>query len=334
MQSYGWGQVKKHTGSEPVYALCYESKSTTPTLAVHMQIKRFLHFRIGYVPRGPVVLTAKHTPADIQLEFLKQLCDKHKLDSLIIDPQAFLDEPLGQEWVTLLNDDKRIRLTRQIQPRGTAITDLSNIPALIDRLDKGTRYNIRLAEKRGVEIKIVPATAELMEQFYALYVRTGGRKGFGIYTKYYYLNLIERLGKDPNLAMYFGIAEHPDEAEPLGMAFLLHSKEQFWYFYATSSSKMRNLMPNYALQWRCLEFAKAQGAKTYDWWGAPFDPANHSDQLYSVWHFKKSFLPEHKQLVGAHTYRPKGFKSAVFALMENGRNAYLKLIKKLRAAVR
>jgi lipid II:glycine glycyltransferase (peptidoglycan interpeptide bridge formation enzyme) len=60
-------------------------------------------------------------------------------------------------------------------------------------------------------------------------------------------------------------------------------------------------MPNYALQWEAMRWAKAAGCTRYDWWGAP-DVLDESDPMWGVYHFKTGFGPELAQSIGAYDY--------------------------------
>ena len=73
-----------------------------------------------------------------------------------------------------------------------------------------------------------------------------------------------------------------------------------WYFYGASTAQSRDLMPNHALQWAAMRWAKAAGCTRYDWWGAP-DVLDESDPMWGVYRFKQGFGGEftpHDRRVG------------------------------------
>jgi lipid II:glycine glycyltransferase (peptidoglycan interpeptide bridge formation enzyme) len=78
------------------------------------------------------------------------------------------------------------------------------------------------------------------------------------------------------------------EGDPVAHVILFHFGDKCWYFYGASSETHREKMPNYALQWEAIRWAKAQGYAVYDMWGAP-DDFVESDRMWGVYEFKRGF---------------------------------------------
>jgi len=93
------------------------------------------------------------------------------------------------------------------------------------------------------------------------------------------------------------------EGEAIAHVILFHFGTKCWYFYGASSNKQRNKMPTYALQWEAMRWAKAQGYKTYDMWGAP-DDFTESDRMWGVYQFKRGFRGTVRRTIGAWDYAP------------------------------
>ena len=74
-----------------------------------------------------------------------------------------------------------------------------------------------------------------------------------------------------------------------------------WYFYGASTAQHRDLMPNHALQWAAMRWAKAHGCTRYDWWGAP-DVLDESDPMWGVYRFKQGFAGQFTPHIGAWDY--------------------------------
>ena len=157
------------------------------------------------------------------------------------------------------------------------------------------RYNIRLAEKKGVQIEKILGNdsklSEKLDKFYELYKITSERDGIAIHPKSYYEDLLRRSadqlaeGKDvPQVALY--LASH--EEDYLGAIITLFSKTESVYLYGCSSNVKRNFMPNFLLQWTAIKDAKEYGSKYYDMYGMPpTDDENHP--MHGLYLFKTGF---------------------------------------------
>lgn len=84
---------------------------------------------------------------------------------------------------------------------------------------------------------------------------------------------------------------------------LFHFGRKCWYFYGASANEERQRMPNYALQWAAIRWAKARGYETYDMWGAP-DAFDESDSLWGVYQFKRGFRGRLTRHIGAWDFAP------------------------------
>jgi lipid II:glycine glycyltransferase (peptidoglycan interpeptide bridge formation enzyme) len=196
----------------------------------------------------------------------------------------------------------------QVQFKNTAISDLAaGEEALLERMKPKWRYNVRLAQKRGITVR--PGTPADLPAFYALYAETGKRDGFLIRPFAYYEAIWARfLAAQQDPANPAGgallLAGHPEEAVPLAGLFLLRYGARAWYFYGASGERKRRDMPNHLLQWEALRWARAQGCTAYDWWGTPTDPGDPEDPMQGVWQFKQGFGAELRVHVGAWDYAP------------------------------
>lgn len=164
------------------------------------------------------------------------------------------------------------------------------------------RYNIRLAEKRGITVR----TGDVADfaAFHALYAETGERDGFLIRPYDYYATtwrtFLDAQNQADNPAWgVLLLAEHPEESQPLAGLFLMRYGERAWYFYGASSDPRRRDMPNHLLQWEAMRWAKVVGCTVYDWWGAPIHPEDEGDAMQGVWRFKEGFGAELRVHVGA-----------------------------------
>ena len=151
------------------------------------------------------------------------------------------------------------------------------------------RYNIRVAQKKGVEVKIcgkemVPAFADLM-------LTTGVRDGFVTRQPEYFAAMLDNLGEHCRLYMAF------HEGQPIAGTLAIHYGDKVWYLYGASSNEHRNLMPNYLLQWTMIQWAIETGCRIYDFRGVSGD-VSEDNPLYGLYRFKKGFGGEFTEFVG------------------------------------
>jgi lipid II:glycine glycyltransferase (peptidoglycan interpeptide bridge formation enzyme) len=175
------------------------------------------------------------------------------------------------------------------------------------------RYNIRLAEKKGVEVRRGDE-AEL-EMFYALFRETARRDGIALHSLDYYRTLFalgrEYPGERPDIRLYIARAE----GEDLGAVITLFRGPAAVYLYGASSDRKRNLMAPYALQWRVMEDARAAGCREYDLFGIPprEDPEHPMAGLYR---FKTGFGGTIIHRPGSWDYPYRPLMTGIFSAAE------------------
>lgn len=177
-----------------------------------------------------------------------------------------------------------------IQPPRTIGVDLKGgEEEILARMKQKTRYNIRLAEKKGVTVR----AWDNIPEFHKMMLVTGGRDGFGVHSLAYYRRAYE-LFHPPGLCELL-VAEF--EGRPLAALMIFMHGKRAWYVYGASTDDERNRMPTYLLQWEAMRWAKARGCEEYDLWGVPdeaeatleADFEKRGDGLWGVYRFKRGF---------------------------------------------
>jgi lipid II:glycine glycyltransferase (peptidoglycan interpeptide bridge formation enzyme) len=169
-----------------------------------------------------------------------------------------------------------------------------------------TRYNIKLAEKKGVHVE-EKNSKEGVDIFYDLFKSTSERDKFLILQKSYFNHLWKTLS-DKNMCSIF-IASY--EGKPLSAIFLTVFGGRMTYLYGASSNEHRNLMPNHLVHWRAIEWAKKQNIESYDFWGIPAHP-HEGHPLWGVYRFKKGFCEAETQWIGTYELILSPFWHVVF----------------------
>jgi peptidoglycan pentaglycine glycine transferase (the first glycine) len=244
-----------------------------------------------YAPKGPTV--DSEASYEEALGWLERQAHAQRAIWVKADGDA---EGAGEKLHAILSRRGWGYSPDQVQFRNTLQTDLRRSEEeLLAQMKQKWRYNIRLAEKRGVRVRVgAPGDWPTL---YAMYAETGQRDGFIIRGHAYY----DDAWRSMNATVL--LAEHPAFDRPLAGLVLFGFAERAWYFYGMSRAEGREHMPNYLLQWTAMRWARDHGCAIYDWWGAP-EQLNEADAMWGVYRFKEGFGAQFVEGLGAWDYAP------------------------------
>ncbi len=244
LQSHGWEEFQKSCGRK--------------TWRIH-GILFILHelpggFSYIYAPRP-----------SIRSEYFSLLCAEvqkiarhHNAIFIKIEPEIALPD-FSHERVAIVSGN--------LQPQESLILNIKKSEQeLLSGMHPKTRYNIKLAEKHGVSVKIFwdgGGGEESFESFWQLLSETAQREGFQIHSKRHYQKLVSLHASDLKIAL--AIASF--ERGALAVALIALYKDRAIYLHGASSSHERNVMAPYFLHWSIIRELKKRGAHEYDWWG-------------------------------------------------------------------
>ena len=288
LQTGEWGELKSAFGWKPVRIIA-------GNVGVQILFRKLpLGFTIGYIPKANLEPTL--------WQEIDSVCRQNRAIFLKLEPDLWdnqkPDTPalsVGEVW------NLELRTSPQnIQPPRTIIVDIrGSEEEILGRMKQKTRYNIRLAEKKGVTV----CAWDDIESFHKMMLITGGRDNFGVHTLDYYRRAYELL--HPKQMGELLVAEY--DGKPLAALFVARNGNRAYYLYGASTDEERNRMPTYLLQWEAMKWAKARGCKEYDLWGVPDEDeatleANFETRhegLWGVYRFKRGFGGELKRAVQA-----------------------------------
>ena len=308
LQTWEWGEFKRETtGWQPLRLAFLQGSEAVAMVSIGQ--RRTGPLRVMYAPRGPALAWGDAATRAAVLDALQDLARRHGALWLKIDPDlpcasglpGSEDErphPPGLALVEELGARGWRSSADQVQFRNSIQIDLSaSEDELLASFSPNTRRKIRLAERRDVQVRV--AGVDDLDTLYALYRVTGARDGFLIRPAAYYRrawgDFLQAGLAHALIAEYRGV--------PLAQVILFHFGERCFYFYGASADEERRRMPNHLLQWEAIRWARAQGYRLYDLWGAP-DVFDESDPLWGVYDFKRGFRGRVTRGVGAWDYAP------------------------------
>jgi len=291
LQTGEWGELKSAFGWKPVRIVSGE-------VGIQILFRKLpLGFTVGYIPK----LTMSHQQSPFRQELwheVDSVCKQNRAIFLKLEPDLW-EAPDANRQLLLTND--RLRISQHsIQPPRTIVIDIKGSEdEILARMKQKTRYNIRLAQKKGVTVRAWDDTGS----FHRMMLITGGRDGFGVHSREYYQRAYELL--HPKQMGEILVAEY--QGKPIAALFVARAGKRAYYLYGASTDEERNRMPTYLLQWEAMKWAKARGGEEYDLWGVPDEEeatleANFEkrhDGLWGVYRFKRGFGGEVKRAAQA-----------------------------------
>jgi len=270
LHSWEWGDFQEKNGRE---VLRLREVSGALLQAIRMPLP--LGKSYWYCPRGPVFEKEG-----------EEVIDAISGNESLRDGLFFRFDPIKK----ITSDE--IKKVSAVQPGQTSILDLSRSPdEIMADMHEKTRYNIRLAERKGVKVFPAPKSNDGFETFWQLLKETTERGRFKGHGKEYYRNMLDVM----NARILF--AEH--DGKVLAAILLISFGGRVTYLHGASNRERRELMAPYLLHWQAILDAKEQGYKEYDFWGVA--PEGAKDHPWAgITRFKKGFGGKYVEYPGTY----------------------------------
>lgn len=194
---------------------------------------------------------------------------------------------LQDKEVTLLTQSIKKSYYKKFITPFTAIIDLNlSQEDILSKMKPKWRYNIKLAQKKWVEVLEVEKTKENIEIFYNLMNETTSRDWFSWNSFNYYSTFLQDIKESKLLIAYY-----ENTAISAWIFTYLDDIAIYYYWASTSDKKYRNIMAPYLLQWEAINIWKNIWCKYYDflWVATPWD---NNSSLSWVTDFKLKLTPE------------------------------------------
>jgi peptidoglycan pentaglycine glycine transferase (the first glycine) len=263
LQSWEWGEFQEKTGKK-VIRLGFEENSK-PFFALTL-IKNSLPLRLNYFYAPRIDLNNfNNNQLDFIISEIKKIAKTHRI--------IFLRMDLVNDCL-ILNTKYLIQKTIHVQAEKTSILNIDNSKEdLLKNMHHKTRYNIRLAKKKGVKIRV--AEEKDFDNWWRVMTETKERDGFRLHSREYYKKMLKfeiRNSKtetnsksqilNSKMELKLLLAEFENKIIAGNIVALFGDMAA--YVHGASSNQYRNVMAPYLLQWEAIKMAKEKGIKYYD----------------------------------------------------------------------
>lgn len=273
LQSRGWSEFQRNVLKKDVFRI---SAGTLEGIVLKSLIGGGQCY--AYAPYGP----AGRYDAQSIASFVDEVRSRDELKRaffLRIEPFREYSEEISSALLS-----SGFRRVSCVQPEETALIDLREEEGkLLSNMEHDTRYAIRTAERRGVNVRSHEGSdvdTGIFSEFWELFSETNERHALRAYGKEYYEGLLS-LGDDCRAKLYFADVE----GRVVAAAIIVFFNNRATYLYAASRRGFgRYNAPTYLL-WNAIRDAKRSGFSTFDLWGV----SSTNKKWEGVTAFKKSF---------------------------------------------
>jgi lipid II:glycine glycyltransferase (peptidoglycan interpeptide bridge formation enzyme) len=286
LQTRAWGEFKRAHRWMPRYLL----SDGVPRLAVLVLEHAVPGLgTLGYIPKGPGVAHADQIGP--VLDGLRAQAG----GAFVIKVEPEIEQ--SADAVASLRRFGLERSRHDVQiSRATIIVDLRpDEDALLTSFKPKCRYNIRLAERRGVSVSPVPLDAGSIDTMYSLMASTRDRAGFTLRSKEYFAGYWRLHAAAGQGQLFFASLG----GEVLAGVFATFIGTKAWYKDGGSTKAHAAVMAPHLLQWEVMRWLRARGVLAYDLVAVPpraeLTPAH---PLYGLYRFKSGFSEQITEYVG------------------------------------
>lgn len=289
LQSWEWGELKSRTGWRADRIALQSAGEIRAAAQILIRALPGGAGKVAYIPKGPVLDYEDHVLLGSVLATLRARLAPEGVISLKLEPEV-------REPSSVPGQLRAWGLTpaQPVQMRSTLWVDLAcEEDALLGSFKQKTRYNIRLAAKKGVTVSS-GGVADL-DSWYRIFEATAERDIFTIHGLGYYRQILQVLGANDMARLL--LAHH--DGDLLAGIIVFRFGRFAQYMYGASSNSKRNLMAPYLLQWEAMRWARAHGCTTYDLWGIP-DHLEETEDLWGVYRHKRGYNGDLVRYIGAY----------------------------------
>jgi len=284
LQSWEWGETHLTQGYSILRnKLVINDEIRAIVLGIVKDARRGRYLEIA---GGPLVDWGNKALVGELLDYIKSYAKTHGCVFVRIRPQA------AQVNLTAYGGRSA---QMHLHAEHTNLLDISlNEEVLLEQMRQQTRYEIKRAPRRDIEIR-VDQSHEALERFTRMQADTAARQRF-IPSSPTFLEAIRS-----TFGQSFYIYEAYKDGSLLNSALIIMWGKEADYFEAASNPEARKEPGAYAILWKAIVDAKAQGQVRINFWGiAPNDNPHH--RYAKVTTFKHGFGGKDITYTHAHDF--------------------------------
>ncbi len=313
LQSWEWGEFRKKTGVKVSRYLEIEDDTIKNVFQITWHKLPGLSTFVGYCPKSVI-------PSKQMVDFLVKEAKKRGAIFIKFEPN---ESDLKKK--TLLEKDLRFTAGKPLFTKHSFVLDINKSEEdLLKNMHQKTRYNLRLAEKRGVLI-VEDNSLEAFEEYWKLTEETTKRQGFYSHTKSYHQKMFTEMTKS-------GMGHHlkavyRDEVITTWMIFILNNK--IYYPYGASSTKYREVMANNLMMWEVIKMGKKNKCVSLDMWGSMGPTPDIKDPWYGFHKFKQGYGGKLVEFLGTYDLIVDRWWYKTYLFTDKLRWVVLRIIKRM-----
>jgi len=284
LQSPKWGEFREKTGIKVVHE---------NDLQITIHPVPHTNFTIGYLPKGPM-------PTKQMLDLLKKIGTREHCIFIQLEPNVISEErtKVGMKKLGLFS------AAHPLFTKYTFVLDLTKSEEeLLKNMHPKTRYNIRVAEKKGVKVA-EDDSDKAFEEYLTLTKETTSRQNFYAHSEKYHRLMWEALKTNSfnknELSAHLLTATYNKDVLVAWIVFVLN--DTLYYPYGSSSSNHREVMASNLMMWEAIKFGKKLGLERFDMWGALGPNPDTKDAWFGFHRFKEGYGPKLTEFIGSYDF--------------------------------
>lgn len=300
MQSWAWGEFREKTGVEVLRLGEFEGKTLKRAYQLTLHPIPYLKQKIGYLPKGPM-------PTKAMVDGLTRIGKEKKVAFIKLEPNVEAGKGLESRVESL----GVVKAKKSLFTKYNFVLDLTKSEEeILAGMHPKTRYNIKVAQKKGVEVYESTDDHDF-EIYLKLYFETTHRQKYFGHTPAYHRLAWETL-RAAGLARVV-IARYTEPCDPKGsnqrpgtrekvplVAWMLFSfGDTLYYPYGGSSDLHRDVMASNLVAWEAIKIGRRLKLKSFDMWGALGPNADPKDPWQGFHRFKSGYGPRHVEYIGS-----------------------------------
>ncbi|MDP2632462.1 MAG: peptidoglycan bridge formation glycyltransferase FemA/FemB family protein [Candidatus Curtissbacteria bacterium] len=287
IQSWEWGEFRKKTGLDLVRLGHFQGSKMVSAYQLTFHLVPIFNQNVGYLPKGPL-------PDEAMIKALFDIGKKKNIAYIKIEPNVINDK--SQVISDKLKKLGLVPSKKSLFTKYNFLLDLNKSEEqLLSAMHPKTRYNISVAQKKGVEVYASTNDRDF-EVYLKLYFETTKRQKYFGHTHAYH-KLVWQTLKEAGMARV-AIAKYQNK--PLVAWMLLNFGNTLYYPYGGSSVENREVMASNLIAWEAIKLGKKLGLEMFDMWGALGPDADLTDPWFGFHRFKAGYGPTHVEYVGTY----------------------------------